>query len=72
MNINTNKVKKIGIDIGRVIIKEDTDNPGLFFSEKYLETSPVENSFKSIVNIIDMFGKENVYLVSKYKEKTVV
>ena len=61
---------KIGIDIGRVIIGGDTDKPDQFFSKDYLNATAVENAFESIKKLVDKYGKENIYLVSKCGEST--
>lgn len=60
----------IGIDIGRVIISGDTDTPKQFFSDDYLAVNQVDGAFKSIKQIVDTYGAENVHLVSKCGEQT--
>jgi hypothetical protein len=61
---------RIGIDIGRVIIKDDTDGDNLFFSNKFLEAIPVENAFPGVKYLVTKFGAENIFLVSKCSEAT--
>lgn len=56
---------RIGIDIGGVIISEDTDNPGLFFSNDYLIAKEVSDSFLSIKNMIQNESSNNVFIISK-------
>lgn len=59
-------MKRIGIDIGRVIIAGDTDKEdNLFFSTKYVQAAQVKNAFVSISKIVNELGSENVFLVSK-------
>lgn len=62
--------KKIGIDIGRIIIGGDTneENP-IFVTENYLNAPQVVDSFYSVKTIIEKFGQINVFLVSKCGEK---
>ncbi len=62
-------MKKIGIDIGRVIISGDTDVPDQFFGAEYLNVPPVAGSFEAIREIIEDYGPENVHLVSKCGER---
>jgi uncharacterized HAD superfamily protein len=57
-------MKRIGIDIGRVIIDSDTDE-NLIFTEKYLEAKEVKDSFSKIRDFCKNYGSENIYLVSK-------
>ena len=60
------QMKRIGIDIGRVIIGGDTDQvANIFFSDRFLETTMVPNAFSSIQQIVEQFDKRNIYLVSK-------
>lgn len=56
---------RIGIDIGGVIIAEDTDKPDLFFSSHFLKAKPVSNSFETIKELIDTFSSENIFIISK-------
>lgn len=60
---------KIGIDIGGVIISQDTDEPDLFFTEDFLRAKPFPNCFETIKRLIEKFGKENVFIISKCGEK---
>lgn len=56
---------RIGIDIGGVIIGQDTDEPDLFFSKKFLSAKPTPHCFETIKTIIDTFSNENVFIISK-------
>jgi hypothetical protein len=56
---------RLGIDIGGVIIHTDTDNPSLFFEENYLDAEPKQHAFESIANLVNLFGADNVFIVSK-------
>jgi hypothetical protein len=59
-------MRRIGIDVGGVIIdraNDDTDTS--FFSDNYLETTPVSGAFDAIRKIVQYFGPENVFIVSK-------
>lgn len=58
-------MNRIGIDVGGVIIESDTDEANSIFSENYLNSPEVINSFSSIKKIVKQFKPENVFLVSK-------
>lgn len=60
---------KIGIDIGGVIIAQDTDDPDLFFTDSFLIAEPFENCFKTITRLVQNFGSENIFIISKCGEK---
>ncbi len=60
----------IGIDIGRVIISGDTDQPNQFFGPDYLEVDEVDMASESVRQIVAKFGPNNVHLVSKCGEQT--
>jgi hypothetical protein len=60
---------RIGIDIGGVIIAQDTDEPDLFFSDDFLRAKPFPNCFETIKILIEKFGSENVFIISKCGEK---
>jgi uncharacterized HAD superfamily protein len=60
---------RIGIDIGGVIIAQDTDEPDLFFSEDFLRAKPFPDCFETIRRLIEKFGSENVFIISKCGEK---
>lgn len=62
---------KIGIDIGRVIIGGDTDQTArIFFTDHFLEAKSVENAFQYVHLIVEKFGKQNTFLVSKCGVRT--
>ena len=61
---------KIGIDIGRVIIAGDTDQPNTFFSRDFLQAPAVQASIPAIARIALRHGPKNVFLVSKCGEAT--
>jgi hypothetical protein len=61
---------RIGIDIGRVIIKGDTDKPNQFFTKNYLTAPAVDLAFESITKIVERYGSDYVFLVSKCGEST--
>ena len=69
MMSNPNLEIKIGIDLGGVIISQDTDEPDLFFSNSFLKVEPFQNSFLIIQNMIQTIGQENVFIISKCGEK---
>lgn len=58
---------KIGIDVGGVIIdrvrNDGTDTS--FLSDNYLATSAVPGAFEHITRLVDHFGAEHVFVVSK-------
>lgn len=57
-------MKKLGIDVGGVIIKNATEgNDTSFFSDNFLKTPPNEEAFNTITKLNDMF--DDVYIVSK-------
>ncbi len=60
---------RIGIDIGGVIIAQDTDEPDLFFSNDFLRAKTFPDCFETIKLLIEKFGKENVFIISKCGEK---
>jgi hypothetical protein len=67
------KVKKIGIDIGGVIIdriaNDGTDTS--FMGERYLQTTAVGGALETIAIIArEVFGPENVFIVSKCGKTT--
>ncbi len=60
------KTRKIGIDVGGVIManhnkSEDTS----FFGANYLQSEAEEGAFEGIKTLIDYYGAENVFIVSK-------
>lgn len=59
---------RIGIDIGGVIIAQDTDDPDLFFTEAFLRAKPFPDSFEVIQALVQRFGRENVFILSKCGE----
>lgn len=61
---------KIGIDIGRVIIAGDTDQPNTFFSRDFLEAPAVDDAIPTIAQLAARQGPENVFLISKCGEAT--
>ena len=62
---NFQKNKRIGIDIGRVIIGTDTDKPALFFSRDYLKAPENPGALQGIQTLCERLGPENIFLVSK-------
>ena len=56
---------RIGIDIGGVIIAQDTDEPDLFFSNEFLRAKPFDDCFETIKELITQIGFENVFIISK-------
>jgi hypothetical protein len=54
---------KIGIDIGNVLTQRDTD--GRPFGEDYLSVGIYEGAFESVTKLVKLFGRENIFLVSK-------
>jgi hypothetical protein len=64
-----NSLTKIGIDIGGVIIAQDTDEPDLFFTNSFLNANPFTNCFEIIKKLINFYGKENIFIISKCGEK---
>ncbi len=63
---------RVGIDIGGVIIdraKNDGSDTS-FFSDRYLEATPVEGVFEAVKAIVDKHGQQNVYLVSRAGTET--
>lgn len=63
---------KVGIDIGNVLTTKDTDNPSAAFSNdpyQYLNAPQMEGAYDSVRELVEMFGTENVYLVSKCGKK---
>lgn len=55
----------IGIDIGRVLIGQDTDHPHLFFEEDYLSAPALPGAFDTIERWVQQFGARRLHLVSK-------
>ncbi len=58
----------IGIDIGRVIISGDTDKAKQFFTDEYLKVRAIAGAFEGIQKIVQKYGRNNVFLVSKCGE----
>lgn len=56
---------RIGIDIGGVIIAQDTDEPDLFFTDEFLRAKPFTNCFEIIQKLVEKFGQENIFIISK-------
>ena len=74
--MSNGKQVKIGIDIGGVIIaKYNMGQDTSFFSENYLHSKAVSGAFETIKYLTNIFGPENIYLISKcgnkLKEKTL-
>jgi uncharacterized hydantoinase/oxoprolinase family protein len=67
-NKNKLEAKIIGIDIGGVILKltpkSDTSEDTIF-NENYLESKANEGCFDSVKKIVDKYGAENCFIVSK-------
>jgi hypothetical protein len=63
---------KLGIDVGGVIIDRINDKTDTsFFGHNYLATTACPDAFECIRKLTrEHFGIENVYLVSKAREKT--
>ena len=63
---------KLGIDVGGVIIDRINDKTDTsFFGNNYLATTACPDAFESISKLTRVtFGIDNVYLVSKAREKT--
>jgi len=59
---------KIGIDIGGVIIAQDTDEPDLFFTEAFLNAKTFLDCFETIKHLVQSLGCENVFIISKCGE----
>lgn len=58
--------RRIGVDIGGVIIKEIKAEGGLaHIDENFLEVPPVEGAFQGVAELVRVFGPENVFLISK-------
>lgn len=58
--------KKLGIDIGGVIIQPaETAGDTSFFSSAYLDTPPVEDAFEAIAQLREERFGDDIYLVSK-------
>jgi hypothetical protein len=57
----------IGLDVGGVIIDSRTnDNTDTAFrSDNFLATTAVEGAFESIRSLVEMYGKKNVFIISK-------
>jgi hypothetical protein len=58
-------MKRIGIDIGNVIIGSDTDQPDLMFSDRYLEAPEMAGAFEAIARLVELYTPDCVFLVSK-------
>ena len=59
---------KIGIDIGGVIIAQDTDEPDLFFTDAFLNAKTFPDCFETIKHLVQSIGRENVFIISKCGE----
>ena len=58
--------KKLGIDIGGVIIQPaETAGDTSFFSSAYLDTSPVKDAFEAIAQLREERFGNDIYLISK-------
>ena len=61
--------RRIGLDVGGVIIDAigndgtDTDLRG----DRYMETTPVAGVFNAVKRLIEKYGADNVFIVSKCK-----
>ena len=55
---------KIGIDIGGVIIDRTKNNDNLFFSDRFLEATPVPDAIHAIT-VLNFLYENQIYLVSK-------
>jgi len=67
---NSNKINSrivLGVDCGGVIIERKGTRGGdtSFFSDDFLSTPAVANSFKILHKAVTKFGRDNVYIVSK-------
>jgi hypothetical protein len=61
---------KIGIDIGGVLTGAATQEDTTFFSDRYLETPEIEGAFGAVSRLVNLFGPDSVFLVSKAAPST--
>lgn len=59
------RIKRVGVDIGRVIIGGDGPGDTSFFGDDYLKTPEVLLSVDKVGQLVEYYGKDNVFLVSK-------
>jgi len=61
---------RLGIDIGGVIISKSGDDgeDTSFFGKNYLQTPPEPQVLESIATLVQHYGQQNVFLVSKCGE----
>jgi len=62
---NDTNLLRLGIDIGGVIIHRSEGEDTSFFGGNFLQTPAEPDCFESIKKLVDMFGSENVFIVSK-------
>jgi len=60
-------MKRVGIDIGRVIISGGNEGVD-FFSKNYLKVPEVPFASRSVAKIVQEYGAHNVFLISKCSE----
>lgn len=61
----------LGIDIGGVIMDRANDKSDTsFFSQNYLQTTCNPGMFEAVKELVDIFGADNVWIVSKAGART--
>jgi hypothetical protein len=65
-------VRRIGLDVGGVIIdainNDSTDTA--FRSDNFMATTPVKGAREAVKTLVETFGRENIFVVSKCGEVT--
>lgn len=58
---------KVGIDAGGVLIARMTGPNGsdTFFSDRYLDTPPVDGAFEAVAKLVELYGADNIFIISK-------
>ena len=65
-NANKTQAQRLGVDIGKVIISADTDNPSrTIFGKEFLQTPEVEGAMSTIRSLHNRPRWSEIFLVSK-------
>ncbi|KRX05585.1 hypothetical protein PPERSA_12763 [Pseudocohnilembus persalinus] len=68
-----NQTVKIGIDFGNVIVGSDPNandpDEDTMFGENYLQVKAIPDAIEGVKFLVEKFGADNIYIVSKAKQK---
>lgn len=60
--------KRLGVDIGGVLMSKDTDSDAQFFSDNFLQTPEVPAAIQTLTYFTSFIDPEDIFLISKCSE----